>query len=375
MKVPFVDLKAQYLSIRSEVDAAIQSVIDNTSFIGGEVNQAFEKSFAGYIGIQHCIGCGNGTDALEILLEGMGIRAGDEVIVPAHTWISTAETVSRVGGTPVFADTLQDSYTLDPCKLKERINNKTKDIVVVHLFGYHAEMDDIMKIARDADLMVLEDCAQAHGAEYQGKKVGTFGDAAAFSFYPGKNLGAYGDGGAMLTNDPALADKVQMIANHGQPKKNQHLFEGRNSRLDSLQAAVLDVKLSYLDRWTEMRIENAGMYEKYLSGLDIVLPRVADFARHVFHLYVVRVNNREKIQQYLKEQGIQTSVHYPTPLPLLPAYRAWNHRKDEFPVASKHSKQILSLPMFPELTEQQIQYICENLLDAVSKFRKGASVN
>ncbi|WP_299456776.1 DegT/DnrJ/EryC1/StrS aminotransferase family protein [uncultured Microscilla sp.] len=361
MQVPFVDLKAQYLSIKTEIDEAIAQILQNTSFVGGEPVKQFEKAFAKYTGIDHCISCANGTDSLEILLKAMDIGAGDEVIVPAVSWISTSEVVTLVGATPVFVDIEPDYYTIDAEKIEEKVTSKTKAIIPVHLYGHPANMPAIMAIAKKHNLKVVEDCAQAHGASREGKVVGAWGHCASFSFYPGKNLGAYGDAGAMLTNTPALAEKARRIANHGQLKKHDHQIEGRNSRMDTLQAAVLNVKLHYLDQWTQARINNAAQYSKLLAGANIILPATQANVRHVFHLYVIRSKQRDKLKEYLKSQGIATGIHYPTALPLLPCYQRFKHTPNDFPVAAQYQNEILSLPMFAELTEEQIIFITNTI--------------
>ena len=359
MKVPFVDLKAQYLSIKAEMDSAIQKVIDNTAFVGGRILKDFEEAFAGYCGVAHAVGCANGTDAIEIALKAMGIKPGDEVIVPACTWISSAEAVSAVGAIPVFADVLPGLYTIDPEDIDRKVTARTRAIIPVHLYGLPAEMDEIMQVANQHGLKVMEDCAQAHGATYKGKKTGTFGDAASFSFYPGKNLGAYGDGGAMITNDDGIAETMRMICNHGQQGKHNHLMEGRNSRLDGIQAAVLKVKLNHIEKWTTARNNHARYYNEKLKDTHLITPTLPDYSLHVFHLYVVQVENREYIIKLLAENGITTGIHYPTPLPYLKAYEKYGHQPEDFPVAYRQKDKILSLPMFPELTRPQIDYVCE----------------
>lgn len=361
MKVPFVDLKAQYHTLKAEIDQAIANVIAETAFISGKYAKAFEEAFAQYLGVKHCISCANGTDSLEILLKAMGIGQGDEVIVPANSWISTSEAVSNIGATPVFVDILPDYYTIDPSKIEEKITPRTKAIIPVHLYGLPAEMDEIMAIARKHQLKVMEDCAQSHGATYKGKMTGTFGDCASFSFYPGKNLGAYGDAGAMVTSDDEIARIARLIANHGQPKKNEHEIEGRNSRLDGMQAAVLSVKLPHLEKWTEARRHNAALYKKYLSDLGIILPKEPAYSRHVYHLFVVRVANREQVIERLKAEGVETGIHYPTPLPLLKAYQRFGYTAQDFPVAASQMYQLLSLPMYPELTEEMIEHVAKVL--------------
>lgn len=360
MEIAFVDLKKQYQSLKSEIDSAIQSVIDHTAFIGGNNHyiQIFEESFASYIGSRYCISCANGTDSIEIILKAAGIGINDEVIVPANSWISTSEAVSNIGAKPIFVDCLQGVYTMDPKDLTKKITSLTKAIIPVHLYGLPAEMDEIMNIANKYKLFVLEDCAQAHGAVYKGRKTGSIGHAASFSFYPGKNLGAYGDAGAIITDSEELAKVCKMIANHGQVKKHNHLIEGRNSRLDGIQAAVLNVKLPFLDQWNNARKRNAEAYRSLLNGI-VITPYVPINMEHVFHLFVIQVGDRENKINELKKKGIETAVHYPTPLPFLPAYKHYNAKPEDFPVAYGNMSRILSLPMFAELKTEEIEYITE----------------
>ncbi len=362
MTIPFADLYAQYLSIKSEIDTAIETTIKNSAYIGGEVVKNFENAFADYIGIEHVIACANGTDSIEILLKAFGIKEGDEVIVPAISWISTSEAVSAVGATPVFVDIEKDFFTIDVNLIEQAITKKTKAIIPVHLYGHPADIPVIMKIASKNNLIVIEDCAQSHGAKINGQIVGTFGHASSFSFYPGKNLGAYGDAGCMATNDAAIAETVRMIANHGQKGKHNHLMEGRNSRLDGLHAAVLLAKLPHLEKWTEARIKNASSYHNLLQKSDIELPLIKDNYRHVFHLYVVRVADRKSIQKKLSSAGIETAIHYPTALPFLPCYAEKKNSHSDFPVAYLYQDKILSLPMFPEMSNEQIEYVSKSLL-------------
>ena len=364
MKVPFVDLHAQYISIKSEIDEAIEHVISQSSFIGGHPVKYFEEEFSQWLGISHCISCGNGTDAIEILLRAFGIGQGDEVIVPAHSWISTSEAVSTLGATPIFVDTLPQTYTINPEGIREKISKRTKAIVPVHLFGLPAEMDEILDIANEFNLKVLEDCAQAHGAKYKGKMVGTMGHAGSFSFYPGKNLGAYGDAGAMVTNDPTIAERARMIANHGQKKKHQHMFEGRNSRLDGLQAAILRVKLPHLGEWITLRREKADMYSDLLKDSALELPSVPSDYKHSFRLYVIQLPDsldRDQAKLELNDKGIEVAIHYPTALPFLEAYSAREYQEDDYPVAAAMSKNILSLPIYPEITDKQQRFVCASL--------------
>lgn len=365
MQVPFVDLKLQYKNIQQEIDAAIQGVISETAFISGKYASAFEDAFASYLGIKHVIACANGTDSLELLLKAYGIGPGDEVIVPANSWISTSECVSTVGAKVVFVDSHPTLYTIDVSRVEEKITSRTRAIIPVHLYGCPADMDHIMSIASKYNLIVIEDCAQAHGAKYKGKTIGTIGHASSFSFYPGKNLGAYGDAGGMATNDENIATRVRMMANHGRLGKHDHGIEGRNSRLDGLQGAILSVKLPYLEQWTEARIRNAAWYSKFLANSGIQIPVTPDYARHVFHLYVVQVNNRESVQEKLKIAGIDTGIHYPIALPMLKAYAYLGHQPSAFPVACGQMNRLLSLPMYAELTEEQIKYVCDTLLASV----------
>ncbi|MEO9481807.1 MAG: DegT/DnrJ/EryC1/StrS family aminotransferase [Ekhidna sp.] len=359
MSVPFVDLKAQYESIKEDIDSAIARVINETSFIGGAIVKSFESDFAKYVGINHCIGVANGTDAIEIALKSLGIGEGDEVIVPALTWMSTAGAVNGVGAEPVFVDVLEDERTIDPALIEKKITAKTKAIIPVHLYGLPSRIEKIMQIARKNELFVIEDCAQAHGAEIDGKSVGTFGDIATFSFYPGKNLGAYGDAGAIVTDDNKLAETCRMLANHGQISKHDHRIVGRNSRLDTMQAAILKAKLPYLEGWTNARIQIAKWYDAKLQG--VVKPIVPKNMRHVFHLYVIQSTRREDLILKLKEANIGYSIHYPTPLPHLKSYEYKGHERGDFPVAEKLCKEILSMPMFAELSEEKVGWVCEVL--------------
>ncbi len=364
MRVPFVDLKAQYLDIRDEIDAAIAEVIGATAFVSGRYAAAFEDAFARYVGVGHCIGVANGTDALEIALAAMGIGAGDEVIVPANTFFATAEAVHNVGATPVFVDCEPHFYNIGVDKIEEKITARTKAIIPVHLYGLPAEMDGVIAIAKKHGLKIVEDCAQSHGADYKGRRTGTFCDIATFSFYPGKNLGAYGDAGAIVTNDSDTAARARLIANHGEAAKYQHKLIGRNSRMDGIQAAVLSVKLKYLDKWIEARRRNAGLYNELLADTGISLPTAPEYSRHVYHLFVIRVRNRDAVAAKLKEAGIDTGLHYPTALPFLDVYS--DHQPSDFPVAHGQMGQLLSLPMYAELTSEQIEFVCDVLNTAVS---------
>jgi dTDP-4-amino-4,6-dideoxygalactose transaminase len=366
--VPFADLAAQHAALRPELDAAMQKVILNSAFIRGEEVDRFEQEFARACGVSHCISCANGTDALYIALRAMEIGPGDEVIVPAHTWISTAETVTQAGGTVVFADTLEGQFVLNPDEVARKITPRTKGIMVVHLYGLPAPMEELQKLAEEHGLWIIEDCAQAHLGEYRGRKVGSFGRIATFSFYPGKNLGAMGDAGAIVTQDDKLAEWMMLYARHG--GKGDHLIEGINSRLDGLQAAVLRVKLPHLESWTRQRIEAAHRYDQLLKGIPgIRIPDRPGDRRHVYHLYAVLAEKRENLQAFLKARGIETVVNYRRALPFLPAYARLRHRPAEFPVAHRTQATTLSLPLFPEITKEQQKRVA----DAVREFYRTAA--
>ncbi len=357
MKVNFVDLKAQYATIKDEVNTAIAGVLESCAFIN---SRSFEGDFAKYIGTEYCVGVGNGTDALYMAMKGLGFGPGDEVITAANTFIATAEGIGRTGATPVFVDCDPVTYNIDPGKIEAAITDKTKAIVPVHLYGQPADMDAVMAIAKAHGLLVVEDCAQAHGATYKGRKVGTFGDAACFSFYPGKNLGAYGDAGAVCTNNEELARYVRMMGDHGSAIKYQHDFEGTNSRLDGIQGAVLSVKLRHLDDWTQRRIEVAARYGEGLQDVCTV-PVTAEGNKHVFHLYVVQVGNREEVMKHLTEQDIACGIHYPVALPAMPAYAHLGYGVEQFPVASAAADRILSLPMHGDLTDADVDLVIEEV--------------
>ncbi|MEX0965952.1 MAG: DegT/DnrJ/EryC1/StrS family aminotransferase [Bacteroidia bacterium] len=362
IKVPFANLPAQYLSIKPEIDAAIAQVLESGAFIGGEPVRQFEADFGKFLGVKHIIGCGNGTDALEILLTAMGIGTGDDVLVPAISWIATSEAVTTADAKPVFVDVEPDFYTMDAAKAAEKISPVTTAVIPVHLYGQPADLQAVRTLADKLGLLMLEDCAQAHGASQNGQLTGTIGEAAAFSFYPGKNLGAYGDAGAMATNNPDTAKQVRMIANHGQLQKHHHQFEGRNSRLDGLQAAVLSVKLKHLEKWTKQRIALADNYFEQLKDLPgLTLPKVRTGSRHVFHLFVVLAEKRDELREFLHSRGIETARHYPTALPFLPCYRHLDHHPDDFPVAYRLQCQGLSLPLYPEMTEAQQQWVVDSI--------------
>ena len=348
----FVDLFAQHQSLKKELDEAIENVIRESSFIRGPHVEEFESKYAELLNAKHCVSCANGTDAIYIALKALGLESGNEVITTAHSWISTSETITQAGGRVVFCDTEDDYYCIDPNKIEPLITEKTKGIIAVHLYGQPAEMDAIMAIAKKHNLWVIEDCAQAHLAEYKGKKVGTIGDIGTFSFYPGKNLGAMGDAGCLITNNNELAEFFTLFARHG--GKNNHVMEGINSRMDGLQAAILNVKMKKLEEWTSQRIQIANQYFELLSNItDIVPPLVRENTKHVFHLYVIRSKNRDVLKDYLADNGIPVIINYPRALPSYEAYAYLGHKKDDFPVANQHAQEILSLPIHPFLTESQ----------------------
>jgi dTDP-4-amino-4,6-dideoxygalactose transaminase len=360
IEIPFVDLYAQYLGIKNEIDVAINDVIRRSSFIRGPHVEKFEQMFSDLMERKYCVSCANGTDSLYIAMVALGVRPGDEVIAPAHSWISTTETITQAGAKVVFCDTDPQTFTIDPAAIEAKITPRTVGIIPVHLYGQPADMGAIMGIADRHRLWVLEDCAQAHLARYKGRLVGTFGNAASFSFYPGKNLGAMGDAGALTTNDHALAEKMTMFARHGGLKKGDHRIEGINSRLDGLQAAILSVKLPHLHEWTRKRQEIAQTYSELLSSESgIKTPLVADGREHVWHLYVIKHDLRDELAEYLSTHGVQTVVSYPIALPFVPAYSRLEHLPSDFPNAHANQSKILSLPIFPELSNEKIHYIVD----------------
>ncbi len=359
-KIPFVDLHAQYQTIKEEIDFVIRDVIQKSLFVRGPYVDKFEQMFADLMDRKHCVSCANGTDSLYIAMVALGVKPGDEVLAPAHSWISTTETITQAGGRVVFCDTDNDTYTIDPKSIEEKITPNTVGIIPVHLYGQAADMDAIMAIAKKHKLWVLEDCAQAHLARYKGQLVGTFGDAASFSFYPGKNLGAMGDAGAVVTNDDALAKKMAMFARHGGLKKGDHVVEGINSRLDGLQAAVLSVKIKYIVDWTRSRQSHANYYTRILNANSSVkTPYVSSEREHVWHLYVIKHEQRDALSKYLTINGIENVINYPVALPFLPAYKRFGHVPEDFPMAFQNQSRILSLPLYPEMTIKQIDRIVE----------------
>jgi dTDP-4-amino-4,6-dideoxygalactose transaminase len=368
MKVPFVDLKLQYKSIQQEIDDAIKSVIEDTAFIGGKYVKKFEEEFAQLYGVKHCISCANGTDSLYILLKMLGVGEGDEVVTVANSWISSSETISQAGAKPVFVDIDPAYYSIDESQLENKITARTKAIVPVHLQGQMCNMDAILEIANKHRIPVIEDCAQSHFSEYKTKRAGTMGIAGSFSFYPGKNLGAYGDAGCIITNDDALAEKCKMFSRHGALVKHQHQMEGINSRLDGLQASILLAKLPHILKWTEQRITNAAYYDSALASIKtITIPTVRNETKHTYHLYVIRAERRDELQKHLQSKGVETSVHYPTALPFLQAYQYLHHTPQDFPISYQYQHQILSLPMYPELTKEMMDHLAASIKEFYSK--------
>ncbi|MBM4019315.1 MAG: DegT/DnrJ/EryC1/StrS family aminotransferase [Planctomycetes bacterium] len=364
-KIPLVDLKTQYMQIRDEIHEALDRVMDSAAFIQGAAVRNFEEAFAAHHGTKHCVATSCGTSALHVALMALGVRPGDEVIVPVNTFIATAEAVSHSGAQPGFVDMFENDYCIDPAKIEQAITPRTKVIIPVHLYGQPAELDEIISIARKHGLAVLEDCAQAHDAEYKGRKVGTFGQAAAFSFYPAKNLGAYGEGGAILTNDDEIARVARMLRDHGSAARYHHDFVGYNYRMHGFQGAVLGVKLKYLTQWTEGRRRAAATYRQALRNLPVGLPSEKAHVRHVYHLFVVRVKDRAKVMNALLQKGVECGIHYPIPLHLSGAYAPLGYKKGDFPVAVAAAAEILSLPMYPELTDGIIEYVTEALRPAL----------
>jgi len=360
VNVPFVDLKAQYAAIKPEVATAIDDVLERTSFIMGPQVGRFEEEYARFIGTRHCVGVESGTAALKVALEALGIGAGDEVVMPANTYIASALSVSAAGATPVFVD-MGDDYLIDETAIESALTPRTKALMPVHLYGQVVPMQPVLDIARRHGLRVIEDASQAHGAMWRGQRAGAVGDVGCFSFYPGKNLGAYGDGGAIVTNDDALCESVRLLRDFGQKKKYEHLIKGDNCRLDSIQAAVLSVKLRHIDGWNERRRENARRYDALLTAAGFRVPKRWTDEGHVYHLYVVEVADRTAIADRLAQRGVHTGIHYPIPIHLQPAYAELGLSKGRYPKTEAAAERILSLPMFPELTSEQIEYVVDAL--------------
>lgn len=359
--IPFVDLKTQYHSIKSEIDAAIQNILENSQFVLGKEVAAFEEEFAAYCQVKHAIGVNSGTSALHLALLAAGIGPGDEVITVSMTFVATVAAIVYSGAKPVFVDVDPVSYCMDPGKIEAAITKHTKAIMPVHLYGQMADMDPILEIAKRHNLLVIEDAAQAHGAEYKGRRAGGLGDLGCYSFYPGKNLGAYGEGGAVVTSNPEYTRTIRMLRDWGAEKKYQHVLKGYNYRLEGMQGAILRVKLRYLEGWTESRRAHAAEYSRLLSGSSVITPAEMPYARHVFHVYAIRTTARESLQQSLTKADIQSGIHYPIPVHLLPAYSDLGYKPGDFPITEKIANEELSLPMFAELTNEQIDVVVKGI--------------
>jgi dTDP-4-amino-4,6-dideoxygalactose transaminase len=366
MKVPLLDLKRQYQSIKNEIDGAVQKVLEGTQFIMGPEVKVFEENIVKYCGTKYAIGVASGTDALLLSLRACGVGSGDEVIIPTFTFFATAGVVSRLGATPVFVDIDPDTYNIDPQLIEKKITRNTKAIIPVHLFGQCADMDPILEIAQKHNLKVVEDAAQAIGARYKGKKAGSRGDLGCFSFFPSKNLGGAGDGGMVVTHDESLADLVRKLRVHGATQKYYHSIVGYNSRLDTLQAAILDVKLRYLDQWSAKRNEKAKVYDQAFKDLDIVTPKVEKFNNHIYHQYTIAVKNRDGLKEHLTKNQIGWAVYYPLPLHLQECYKSLGNRKGDLPVSEKKAEEVISLPIFPELTTQEQEFVIESIKSFLS---------
>lgn len=368
MNIPFLDLKAQYLSIKDSIDAVIADCIENTAFVQGARVAAFEREFAAYLGVKYAVGCANGTDALYLALRAMGVGPGDEVILPANTFIATSEAVSLTGASPVFADVDPHTHNMGASQAEARLTPKTKLLLPVHLYGIPADLESLLQLANSKGLLLLSDAAQAHGATIAGKDIAQFAPVTCYSFFPGKNLGAFGDAGGVATNDEILAERIAKLRNHGRKDKYLHEFEGVNMRMDEIQGAVLRAKLPHLRAWTEGRCLVADAYRQVLSEQgDIVLPPKIAGVKEVYHLFVIETNHRDDLQSYLKTKGVATGIHYPVPLPLQPAYSHLGMVSADIPVAADKASKILSLPMFPEMTQEQIEYVAH----AISEFFAG----
>ncbi len=370
LQVPFVDLAAQYAAIEDQVGEAMAGVLRRTNFILGQDVDLFEKEFAAFCEAEYAIGVDSGTSALELILRAYDIGSGDEVITVANTFIATTLAISYVGATPVLVDIDPRTCNIDVSKIEDSITPRTKAIMPVHLYGRPADMEPIMEIARRYNLVVVEDACQAHGARYKGKRAGSLGYAAAFSFYPGKNLGAYGDGGAVVTNDSRVVETIRMLRNYGQREKYHHLIRGFNRRLDTLQAAILRVKLKYLDQANAARRQHAKEYNRLLADYPVKLPTESAYTESIYHLYVIRVQDRDALAAYLRDRGVATGIHYPVPIHLHQAYEDLGYKKGDFPVSESYAEQILSLPMYPELTSEMVRYV----VDALKDFQAQAKV-
>ncbi len=364
MKVPFVDLGAQHRQVESELGEAFDRVLQRSSFILGPEVERFEAAFSSYLNVAECVAVNSGTAALQLALEALNIGPGDEAITVPNTFIATAEAISAVGARPVFVDVDPVSYTMDPAKAERAVTARTRALLPVHLYGQPADMDPLLAVARRCKLALVEDACQAHGAEYKGRKAGSLGTAGCFSFYPSKNLGGCGEGGAVVTNDLQLAERVRLLRNHGSVSKYEHRFPGYNFRMEGLQGAFLAVKLKHLDEWNERRRKLAKHYERLLSGSEVVTPVEMPYAEHVFHLYVIQADDREALRRQLADEGIETGVHYPIPLHLQEAYGSLGYRQGDFPVCERLAQRILSLPMYPDLTDEALEHVASAVLES-----------
>lgn len=361
LKIPFVSFLPMEYELNKELHAAFERVFKASWYIDGNEDKTFEEKFASYIGVKHCIGCGNGLDSLMLSLKALGIGAGDEVIVPSNTYIATALAVTYTGATPVFVEPDINTFNINPLNIEEKITSKTKAIMPVHLYGQPCEMEPIIDIANKYNLVIVEDCAQAHGATYKGKKIGSFSTVAGFSFYPGKNLGALGDAGAVVTDNDEIAEKVRALGNYGSDYKYHHIYQGNNSRLDELQAAFLSVKLPHLDRMNRDRQRTAQRYLSEIKNSQIILPKIIDDVEHVWHVFAIRCKRRNELEQYLNDNGIGTNKHYPIPIHLQKAYAELGFKKGDFPIAEEISATQLSLPIYYGMTDEQITYVIEKI--------------
>lgn len=362
MKVPFLDLHNQYQTIRCEIASAIQQVLDSSAFVGGPFVERFEEEFANLCGSRFTLGVSSGTSALWLTLLGLGIGPGDEVITVPNSFIATAEAISMCGARPVFVDVNEQSYTMNAALLENAVTSRTRAIIPVHLFGQPADMDPIVAFAEKHKLHVIEDACQAHGSRYKGRPVGSIGIAGCFSFYPGKNLGAYGEAGAVVTANPDLADKIRILRDHGQTRKYYHAMIGWNSRMDGIQGALLSVKLKHLLDWNEARRKNAALYDSLLTEIqEINLPKKMDYAQHVYHIYAIRTKNRDKLKDFLAHRGIDCLIHYPLPIHLQEAYRPLRLERGSFPISETCAEEFLSLPMYPDLAGNQIEYVAQEI--------------
>lgn len=360
MKVPFINLSLQYDLYKSEIDEALLNVLSSGNYLGGVSVSDFENSFAKKCNASFCVSLGNATSGLFLSLKALGIGPGDEVVTPAWSWISTSEVISLCGATPVFADVDPEYFTITEKEIISKITSKTKALIAVHLYGQAAEISKIRKLCYRHKLSLIEDCSQAHFSKEGDETLGTIGDVGVFSFYPTKNLGAYGDGGCVITNDCTIAEKVKRLANHGGLSKDEHTIEGFNSRLSTMQASLLNVKLKYLDNWNQRRREIAEIYSRQLNVISqINLPKIREGTTHTFHIYVIKAKKRDELKSFLIDKGIQTMIHYPKALPFEPAYKYLNHKESDFPVAASLEKSVLSLPVYPELSNDQVEYVCE----------------